>query len=69
MRYTLSKSARAFGSCRFESCCLRMTKTRWLLGQLIPRSHWTLYSKGGDQHLVLWKMWLGRSYGVLDLVV
>jgi len=45
-----------------------MDKLKWAIGQLIPRTYWTIYRKGeNEQHFVIWKMWLGRTYDTVDI--
>lgn len=40
----------------------------WYLAQLFPRTYWTTYADSKGEHFVIWKMWLGRSYRVNDIV-
>jgi len=48
-----------------------MRQFKWWIGQLVPRTHWTTTrrSVGGGSSLrfVIWKMWLGRCYDVVEI--
>lgn len=41
------------------------------LSQLVPRTHWTTVGRERDgqmrQVFVIWKMWLGRCYDVIEV--
>ena len=50
----------------------------WYIKQLVPCTYWTTYGEVqeqvdgktvrslGPEHFVIWKMWLGRCYDVID---
>lgn len=47
-----------------------LRRLRWLVGQVVPRTHWTTYRTGGPNaderaEVCIWKMWLGRCYHVV----
>ena len=46
-----------------------MSKLCWYLKQLVPLTYWTRYKDSEGNHIVIWKMWLGNSYRVMDAVV
>lgn len=50
----------------------------WTLKQLTPRTYWTGYGvplidaegrtgEPSEEHFVIWKMWLGHCYDVIDI--
>lgn len=41
----------------------------WFLKQLLPLTYRTRYGIGGEQHFVVWRMWLGRCFAIDDVVV
>ena len=47
---------------------LRARACYWL-GQLIPRTHWGIYSAGGRRRLVIWKTWLGKVKKEIDIKI
>lgn len=53
---------------------MRWSRLIWLFRQLLPltyRSHYLVSMDGGEPvpHFTVWKMWLGRSYDIDDVVV
>lgn len=40
---------------------------RSILTTIIPRTCWTVVERDGQPELVLWRMWLGNSYGIVSL--
>jgi hypothetical protein len=42
---------------------------RWYLKQLLPLAYWTRYVEDGRTHFVAWRMWFGRCFDVVDVVV
>ena len=41
----------------------------WWLKQLWPHAYDTLYEEKGALHFCHWRMWLGRSYDIQDVIV
>lgn len=46
-----------------------MRRLRWAVKQLVPMTYWTTVGRDGHDHFVIWKMWLGRCYRVMDVPV
>lgn len=42
---------------------------KWYIKQLLPMTYWTRYKEGGETRFVIWKMWLGRSYDIVDYAI
>ena len=48
----------------------RWQKIGWCLRQLVPTTYRTRYKDGDNaMHFCVWRMWLGRSYKIDDVVV
>jgi hypothetical protein len=43
-----------------------MNRIRRMIQQAVPRNYKTVVTREGRKTLVLWKMWLGRSYDVVE---
>jgi hypothetical protein len=43
-----------------------MARILWYLKQLTPRTYWTAVGRDGKDIFVIWKMWLGRCYDVIE---
>lgn len=41
----------------------------WYIRQLLPLHYRTRYIENGEQHFVVWQMWMGRSFNIDDVVV
>lgn len=49
---------------------MRISRIVWLLRQALPLTYRTRYrDPRGRQHFCVWRMWLGRSFDVDDVVV
>ncbi len=44
-----------------------MSKLWWSLKQLLPLTYWTRYGDSTGSHFVIWRMWFGRSFSVIDI--
>ncbi len=53
-----------------------MRRLFWWIGQLIPRTYWSHHhavlsrtetDMQTEPRFVIWKMWLGRSYDVVEI--
>lgn len=48
----------------------RISRLGWYLRQLVPTTYRTRYvDDAGLRHFTVWRMWLGRSFDVDDVVV
>lgn len=43
-----------------------MERVRRIIQQAVPRNYKTVVGREGKNVLVLWKMWLGRCYDVVE---
>lgn len=46
-----------------------MERFWWYVKQLVPLTYRTEYRENGEKHFCVWKMWMGRSYHIDDVVV
>lgn len=47
-----------------------MLKWKWYAKQLLPLTYWTLTGRDGEQNVfVIWRMWLGRCFDVVEVKV
>lgn len=46
-----------------------MGKLTWYLRQLLPLTYRTTYTHDGERHFCVWRMWLGRSFDIDDVVI
>lgn len=47
-----------------------MSKLIWRLKQLLPLTYWTTYQMDtGQPRFVIWRMWFGRCFNVVDVPV
>ena len=46
-----------------------MSKIIWHIKQLLPLTYWTIYSDDKGKHFVIWRMWLGRSFSIADIII
>ena len=44
-------------------------KLIWYLRQLLPLSYRAHYTASGQRHFCVWRMWLGRSFDIDDMVI
>lgn len=42
---------------------------KWYLKQLLPLTYRTRFVQDGEAHFVVWRMWLGRSFQIDDVIV
>jgi hypothetical protein len=49
---------------------LGVSKLKWCLKQLLPLTYWTKVTRirenEGKEVFIIWKMWLGRCYNVVE---
>lgn len=48
----------------------------WYLKQLLPLTYWTTYEQQStepnskpEKHFTIWRMWFGRCFNVIDIIV
>jgi hypothetical protein len=46
-----------------------MRKLVWYLKQLLPFTYRTYYKENDQRHFVVWRMWLGRSFDIDDVMI
>ena len=45
----------------------RLTRMKHWFLQVIPRTHWGIYSADGKRRLTIWKTWLGKVTKIIDV--
>jgi hypothetical protein len=48
---------------------MRKSRLVWYLKQLLPLTYWTTYIEDGQRRFCIWRMWLGRSFQIIDVPV
>jgi hypothetical protein len=41
----------------------------WYLKQLLPLSYWTTYLRNGKKYFVIWRMWFGKSFDIVEFEI
>lgn len=39
---------------------------KWYLKQLLPLVYYTTYKKEGKNYFVIWRMWFGKSFDIIE---